>query len=190
VVQELEKGTDATLKEKQQDPTPQETVESLQARLREREDELNKTKENVRGLNATLQERARQLREQTDLRLDIASLREDIELLATAQSLGQQSPGDELEEVDKQRPDIVKLLQAFKGEFGIADNMLDNPIFHQERGHFQSQYHRCILERKKASQILFLSFSQILIFYFCFKFTKTGFPLMCCSFFIETKPFF
>jgi len=109
---EEEKEPEATLTEKQQEQTPQETVESLQVKLKQMEQELNQRTDNVRSLNLTLQQRATELKRRADIESRIDSLQDTIEVLATAVA----SRG-EIEELDPtKRQDILAELKKKRAD--------------------------------------------------------------------------
>lgn len=100
---------------KKPDPPPVIDVGGLQAKLAQLETELEQTKRGLSTAHQTLTQKDRELKSQTDLRAEIGSIRDDLELLAIGFATketgenpdgGGQSRQDILAEIQKRRQEL------------------------------------------------------------------------------------
>ena len=103
--------------QKEQAPTAEEQLKSLQSKVQELTAEKERLDKGYKGLQQTLSAKDREIKKQTELESRIAGIQDTMELLATAIAEGKRGDTDNLGETPSQPGrNILKELQAKKQE--------------------------------------------------------------------------
>lgn len=98
-------------------PTTEQQMETLQAELRTKGEELTKSEGSVQGLRGSLQEKDRLLGEQAAIRSEVTDLKDMIRTLASAQVRGESISGENLDDIpEHQRIDAKKVFDELEAK--------------------------------------------------------------------------